>query len=487
MSGQATTTTATTTATGPKIGGLTSTSSKAWTGGAPDAAWTKSSRSKPYSPFCIRDDEDAKVYKFCTASGDKKPFVFHRKDTKMSLKHFSDEVLKHLEISGMDAVFYVPDPADPSVMLNIITYHSRFTIDMVSEFIHKLTNETDSKKPKYDEWDLDNLLNSRLFLENVLAGELLHSIRSSTTEVLTGPEFWMYLIAEVQSSSLERLRQIEQDIKNKLKPSLESGENIKTLCVKINEACDELERAEVLPQDIILTIVNNFCESKVEPFRHAFLNRRADVRKYLKRIQGKDKSVVAAIPKHDRISYASLCKEACDEYQALIDTKQWPPAGNAGDKGDAPEALVAQVSKLVRTEVDKLNGKGKTDANVTCYYCKQTGHMKRECPKLLEKSGGESSESKSSGGGNQPSSQGGGNGQGKNAWRKVAPADGAPQTKTVGTRVWKWCAHPDCKKWQGHGTSEHDEGKKKSKTSPQGAPSGGGGDQPVAGLAVCGW
>jgi len=468
----------------PKIGGLTA-SGKPWTGGQPNPGWTSSTSKSPASPYCLRDEEDMKLYKFRTAAptGEKKAMLFRRDDKKLTLRNFADEVLKHLETTGMDSVFYVPDPLEPTVMLNVITHHSRFTVDMVSDFVSKLTDELDPNKPKFDDFDIDNLKISRLYLENVLEVGLLNDLRATAPRDMTGPEFWMCLVAEVQSDSLERLRQIEANIKTKMVPASYPGENISKMSLEIVEACHELEVADTLPQDIILQIVNNFIKCSVETFKHRFLNRRSDVIKYLKRIRGKDKSVIASIPISDRITYRTLCKEAMDEYKELIDTKLWGPAGNAGDSGDAPNVFLAEVRKLVQD----INSRGKKE--VKCFHCKEPGHVKTNCPKLQSSKSANPTDSTPQ----QSTPPASTDGSTKTRpWFRIPPAPNAPETIKRGEKDWHWCAK--CKKWcPSHGTREHkspEERQASSQPAPQAntaSTSSASGSESSVGLAACGW
>jgi hypothetical protein len=466
----------------PKIGGLTP-SGKPWTGGTPDADWTKSSRTTPTTAYCLRDPKDIKLYKHRTIPSDKKPLVFKRDDKKMSLKFFSDEVLRHLKITGMEAVFYVPDPLTPTLMINIITHHSKVTTDIVESFVHKLMNEIDPNKPSYDEYDLENLADSRTYLENVLDHDLLHDVRATLDETTSGPELWMKLVAEVQSSSLERLRTIEFQIREKFIPTNYPNENIKQLVKDIRDACHELDVAEVLPSDIIYTIVNNFTKSSVELFRHTFMNRRADVTKFLHKARGKDKTVIALMP--DKITFKDLCDEAIQEYQVLIETKMWPPSASAGDKGDSPQNFLAQVHRLVQSEVaKKMPSEQAATTSVTCRYCKKIGHTKEECLKLKRKNekGGKSNAAPvSSSSTNQAT-----NSSPDAEWKNVPPKPGTPESIKKDGKDWHWCSK--CSAWRvSHGTNGHksrDElQQQRSQQANIAAPTCG----PSSGPTLCGW
>lgn len=436
----------------PKIGGVTA-SGKPWTGGEPDALWIKSTRATPATAYCLRDPENIKLYKARIVPTDKKPLVFKRDDKKMSLKFFSDEVLRHVKTTGMDGVFYVPDPLAPTTMVNVITHHSKVTYDHVATYVKTLTNEKDPTKPSYDEYDIENLTDSCTYLENVIDIDLLHDLRAVSDETTSGPEFWMRLVSEVQSSSLERLRAIELKVRDKFVPSAYPNENIKLLVKDIREACHELEVSDVLPPDITYTIVNNLTKSSVDLFRHTFMNRRADVTKFLHRSRGKDKAVIAAMP--DKITYKELCDEAQEEYQILLETKMWPPSANAGDKGDAPQALVAQVLKqLAQTSKPSTTAKPGSASSeaLVCRYCKKNGHTKDDCLKLKKKNARENGKSTSS----TPSQSAPTSTKTTtdDAWKTTAPTTGSPETINRDGKNWMWCSK--CNSWRvSHGTAGH--------------------------------
>jgi hypothetical protein len=355
----------------------------------------------------------------------------------------------------MDSVFYIPDPMDPTTMVNIVTYHSKVNIDHVSTFIKTLTNEPDPTKPKYDDYDLENLTNSRTYLENILDIDLLNDIRSVTNESTTGPEIWLRIVAEVQSTSMERLRTIENKICYKFLPNAYPNENIKLLVKDIHDACHELEVADVLPIDIIATIVNNFTKSSVDAFRHNFFNRRSDVNRFLKKARGKDKAMIALMP--DKITFSDLCDEAQDEYQSLLETSLWPPSATSGDKGDAPQGLVAKTLKLSKDSPNKTfnNYSTSNDGTITCRYCKKVGHSKENCLKLKKKNAKEGVQEPTSAAAtttSNPSVKP--DNTSNDTWKTTPPAKGSPSSISKEGKTWHWCAK--CLSWRvSHGTDGH--------------------------------
>jgi hypothetical protein len=449
------TTTATTAPTPPKIGSLTS-SGKPWTGGTPDVDWTKSSRPTPMSAYCLRDPENMKLLKVRISSFDKTSFVFHRNDKKISLKFFADEVLWHIKMTGMDSIFHVPDPLEPTTMINIVVHHSRVSLQQVSDFINKLTNETDPSKPSYDLFDLENLNDSWSYLESMLDVDLRKAIRASANESTTGPEIWMRIVSEVQSASLDQLRAIELHIREKCIPTNYPNKNIKLLVQDIRESCYELDLADELPKDIVSIIVNNFTKSTVRPFELYFFNRRTDVLKFLKNTRGKSKAFIAASP--DKITYSDLCNEAQEQYQSLLETKMWPPAATSGDKGDAPQALVAKLLKLAQESTKSTSpssGQSVSNNSDVCRYCKKVGHTKENCLKLKRKNAKDNQSNPT-----LPVTTATTNPSAKldqandNNWKTTPPSKNSPLTITKEGKEWHWCAK--CSSWRiSHGTDGH--------------------------------
>jgi hypothetical protein len=52
-------------------------------------------------------------------------------------------VLKHLQDTGMDAISYLPNPQDPTTMINVIENHSCYTIKTAIDASGQLLSEFD--------------------------------------------------------------------------------------------------------------------------------------------------------------------------------------------------------------------------------------------------------------------------------------------------------------------------------------------------------
>jgi len=310
----------------------------AWVGGQPSSRnRTQLFNLAPTTPYCYRPEGTrfTKTYHYATKGQDTK---FKPNNADYLLQLFAEDALDHMETYGMDSVFWYTDPADTTRARNVLKYHSRFTTSYVAAETAKMRIATDN--PKYDKYKEANLRMSRMWLLNSLDPALTHLLRPRLVPEMSGPEVWMLLVSMVQSDSVRCLRKRERALE-KLTLKSYPGANVKLMNKDILVICNELEVAGMLPDNIILTIVEIFVTSEVETFRINFIARHREVENYLQEIAGKDESVIAAMP--SKITYRSLTNKASHLYQILLDLTQWGPASNAGDKGAAPAAFMTKV------------------------------------------------------------------------------------------------------------------------------------------------
>jgi hypothetical protein len=108
----------------PRIGGIHY--GIAFTGGRPNCDWTSSDNKTPNTPFAMRM-EGEKAIKGYARNTTGRSQKFKRDDPQDSLHSFSEDAQTHMAQTGMDSVFYFPDPTDPTQMLDLFESHMHFT------------------------------------------------------------------------------------------------------------------------------------------------------------------------------------------------------------------------------------------------------------------------------------------------------------------------------------------------------------------------
>lgn len=401
----------------PKFGGLGGPQANVpWTGGKPKDDFSGTTRTSPRTAMCyslLEPDKAMKVYLSKTQGNVKK---FSRNDQSYPLASFANDALRHMETYGMDTVFYLPDPGSKK-LVDVFTSHSRFTKTNVSEWITKCTAATGPDNHYADEYSRDILEQSGIWLYNSLDDKLRASLMGhyGSQGNASGPVLWMAIVLEVQSDSYRRYKELVKQME-RLQLGDFKGENVVDFVTSMRLCCEELERAQQLPKDITLTILNAFCSSSVEEFRGAFIPRRPMIENFLIESEGKDPTLIATLP--NRVTFYSILDDGLSLYRSLVDSNRWGPA-----KGEGVSANLALVPKV---------GGG-------------NGRSKNSGGKLQNPSSGEKipTSPKSTG----PTED-------KDAWKKISPKSGESKVREVGKLTWHWC--DKCTHWRvGHDTASH--------------------------------
>ncbi len=129
--------------TAPKMGDIvqiTSTKYSAWTGGKPKVYWCgldDAALMEYESPHLLHP---ASVYSQQKVYNTHKVGLLEKIEKGGDVVAVQTNVLKHLQDTGMDAISYLPNPQDPTTMINVIENHSCYT-QLLSEFDkYNLTN-----------------------------------------------------------------------------------------------------------------------------------------------------------------------------------------------------------------------------------------------------------------------------------------------------------------------------------------------------------
>ena len=159
-----------------------------WTGGKPLADWTvldTMAHGYEQATQLHQTYKDKGFQTHCTG--------FEAKFTKSSSLHlFQCKLLDHFVPHRMDSITHLPDPAEPTTMVNIITHHTRFTTNIIKLAAPKQAAQYNS---------YDNANDSATFLAWVECfDDALHlEIKEHLPDDPTFHILWMMLVQIVQS------------------------------------------------------------------------------------------------------------------------------------------------------------------------------------------------------------------------------------------------------------------------------------------------
>ena len=206
----------------PNMGGLTKQAGYevAWTGGKPNATWTRldSSASQfPLTPNQLRSErisDSMKSYNY------RKTGLVTLYDAKKDLMSFKSGVKKHLKDTGMDTIAYINDLQSPTKMYHVVDQHNRFLLKLVKD------KSLDLKERKFDKYDRLNDEAAIEFLLQSLSPAIKGDIEAKlddekNTFVIT----WLTLIEYVASTSTAKYEKIKNSIKAR-SPFNYAGQNI---------------------------------------------------------------------------------------------------------------------------------------------------------------------------------------------------------------------------------------------------------------------
>ena len=440
-----------------------------WIGGPPLSDWSGLYHTSPPTPLCLRNLDDSSEIKGFTKRIAGLETRFKRDDPSYSLLAFADDALRHMQLTGMDAVFYMQgaDPNTGKGAEDIFNHHTKYTTKSVEAHIKAMI-----ASGAFDQYQKDALSQSGTWLTNSLDDSLKTSLRTHLSKRPSGPVLWMLIVTEVLSDRLLRCSQLAQEFEA-LTLSQFKGENVLEYVISAQDKLSQLDNDGQLPRLHLLTIVNVFTACSVMDFKVHWMSRRSAVDQFLRDSVGKDPDIVEQLPNY--VNFEMLLDEGKQKFNTL--QKQWGPANALSSE----QVVLAQV-KALQAKVATLNqqltaksgndaGKSKDGSGVHCFKCKKPGFTKKTCPDCNPHLASGSSTS-TQGDSNSTSSSG------SNKW--AAPKSGESEIKTIDGKEHKYCSK--CKRGKGrwttgdgaHVTSDHKTGFLKKKKE---------GGQPAAALA----
>jgi len=435
-------------ATKPKFGGVFD-GRVVWIGGPPNHDWSDTHAAEMASPQCLRGlDPKTHVYMYKDRALNGNEIKFKKDDKEYTLLSFANDALEHMKTHGMDTVFYMkpvadgtPDDEDTGAM-ELFTYHSRFTKSAVADAVAGRIDDG-----TFDIYAKDALKESGRWLKESLDQSLKTTMRSSLAKAHTGPDVWMLIVSEVQSSAIQRCEVLIDKFKA-TKLSDFPGENVEMYCATVDDYLSQLETEGELPSNHLITITEALVDCSVLEFKMEMVALKSRVIKFKRESTGKDPAIVAGLT--DRITYSDVLAEAKMHYMDM--SKKWGPAKDA--KVNQAETVLSKMQGLLSKVESKLNNSPASTATKqprkfpgkTCNGCGAKDMIKPRCPKCKSK-GKSDSPAPAASTSTKPKDP---------KW--AAPKDGEPKSKEIDGVLRHYCSK--CFRGQGmwsktHGTDQH--------------------------------
>ena len=388
----------------------------------------KDQNTEPATPYCSRPEDPDKLMKVFKAA--KTPLDLKYDGTEnadYTLSLFAALALQHLEMHGMDSVFYFEKEG---IEYNLLTHFPLFTIADIEKATMAMK----------DPFDQANLKWSKQFLFDSLSMNQQLKIAKHSKSNLNGPMLWMNIVLENQSDSFRALRTVQHELEA-MALTKYPGENVKACTKDIDMKCRRLEAAQSLPKDIGGTVCNILTQCSVEAFRMPFHTKFWELDK-----------------KPDCYSYQDLIRDADALYLSLLAADKW--LAKTSDEETVLSGLVAKVDQLVlqnqgggrgRNRGGRGRGRGRNrgrggrgqdgqdstaqgQTGVTCWNCGKKGHISSKCPDKANADNASDDD-----------------------WKKKPPKKGEAHEKEVNGQTWKWCGR--CPRWTlSHSTADHKDG-----------------------------
>ena len=351
----------------------------AWTGGKPKRGWTELEAPNPgaiqptqYRPRSIGSQNKSQYYRV------KGQTTLFTRET--DLLTFQKKLMKHFVKFGMDTITYLNDPNSVDEIVCVVTNHARFTFE-------EAKNAEAEQAPKYDSYDLANILDAVEWLDNSIDEDLDKQLYENCPEGATFIIRWMHLIKIVGTTSIDRFDKIKDRIKGRLLANY-PGENVDQICSDYNTDWRELHGAQMYDNNLTLMMVQIIMHGGNEDFRFDMRSLRSNLEKVLLKIRHFDYVQAYQYLVEKELDVSSALAYSKEMYRKQIDNKQWPAAQHATDSKAISRSYGTANKTTLRTgsrsdnlaHASALQRNDSQNRRGACNNCGSLEHWWRDCP-----------------------------------------------------------------------------------------------------------
>ena len=340
-------------------------------------------------------------------------------DTKISAKDDLREtcrnVFDHLVTHGLDTITYLPDPANHKEMQSVAEKPNMFSKAYVLTQLPVYTRLWDSFDKENDECA------TKFFLAS-LNDDMLRKVRDAlaTTNKPTFLLTWMTFVEKIRVISVGRVDGLQKLVESRT-PFQYPGQNLETMAAENIRDINDLEQAGWYNLSTGNTMVRHFASANSECpsfawFAQAFL---AMYEEHVTKCFHMNKNDCKAYMDAQGYGYEEICNVFADYYRKANQDGRWLPSKTPRDSRAAPRNFANQAK--LQQNAPSTDDKSKTTG--VCHNCNKPGHWARNCPSSAS-TARTSNRSPSKGTGKRNTTT-----SGSTPWTKVAPANGASETK----------------------------------------------------------
>ena len=205
-------------------------------------------------------------------------------------------------------VFSLPDPRNKENRWDLILLQSRFPLEYVKDHVKSLLKGSEA-----DQYVVQNLTWSGVYLRITLSNNLLQKVLTLVTLTATGPEVFVDTMTTFFSDLCDALEETITHM-NSLKLKSYPGENVTDCCAAILVDAERLDSAVAFKSKHLGYVTRIFEDTSDSRFSLWAIQKYKEVTGFINKLRVCDMDVLS---QKDIITYESLVQEATREYRDL--------------------------------------------------------------------------------------------------------------------------------------------------------------------------